>query len=386
MTILEAAGVLQIVKSIDQTGGVERVAFELQRHWRQAGVKCRVLTASASKEVNSCEIKYVVPWMARLPTRGRGCHLVLSFTVPLFTLAAERRKRALKHRGIVISHGDALTGDICIIHAVNAASLAEKKRARNKLWRFNPLNYWAMLRDFYAIGNLQFQFYVAVSYRIKTELERFYNVPSNRILIIPNGVDVNHFKPSQRYRSNVRRELAVPIDAPVLLFVGHEFKRKGLADVIKAMPHLPHETRLLVVGSDNSGPFRRLAKAVAIDPTRILFLGARSDLSRIYPAADAFVFPTYYEAFGLVCMEAMASGLPVFATKVGGIEDYLVDGTNGYFIEHDGKNIAERLCPVLSDPVLRMRLGQEARRTAEQYAWPRIAAMYLDLLRTIALA
>ena len=72
----------------------------------------------------------------------------------------------------------------------------------------------------------------------------------------------------------------------------------------------------------------------------MIFAGARSDLPEIYPAADAFVLPTLYETFALVCLEAMASGLPVLASPVGGIEDYLVDGENGFHIQRDSSEIA----------------------------------------------
>ena len=211
---------------------------------------------------------------------------------------------------------------------------------------------------------------------------RFYRVPLSRIALIPNGVNVERFRPEAGDRAGVRREFGIPPEAPLLLFAGHEFERKGLSFVIDALALLPADVHLLVAGAGDAAPYRAQADRLGIGG-RVAFAGSRSDLPRVYPAGDVFVFPTYYESFALVCMEAMASGLPLFATKVGGIEDYLEDGGNGYFIERDPADIAAKLRPVLGNPEKRQGLGAAARRTAERYAWTLIAGRYLDLLQSI---
>jgi UDP-glucose:(heptosyl)LPS alpha-1,3-glucosyltransferase len=108
-------------------------------------------------------------------------------------------------------------------------------------------------------------------------------------------------------------------------------------------------------------------------------LGARKDLPEIYPAADVFVFPSLYETFALVCLEAMASGLPVLAARVGGIEDYLRDEENGLFIKRDGQDIAQKLDRVLADAELRARFRSNGLKTAANYSWDKIAQQYLRL-------
>ena len=379
----EPIRILQVVRAFDRSGGVETVAFELQRAWRQAGVDSRVLASSIADDADAAEADLLLPWLARFPTRGRGRYLGLLLSVPLFTLFATQRQRRAAQGRWTVSHGDSLSGDICVIHAVNAASLAEKQRAGKRLWRLNPMHHWVGLRDRRSIGRLQFKRYVAISHRVKTELQELYGVPDDRIAIIPNGVNIDRFQTSRTERAVVRDEFRIPQAAPLLLFVGHEFERKGLAFVIQALAKLPAETHLLVVGNDNAAPYRAIAASSGIAPGRIAFTGARADLPRLYSAADLFVFPTYYEAFSLVCMEALASGLPVFATEVGGIEDYIVEGKNGGFFERNADSIADRLAPVLANPALRQRLAEGARATAESYAWPRIAQRYVDLLNSL---
>src|SRR6185436_1413111 len=98
---------------------------------------------------------------------------------------------------------------------------------------------------------------------------------------------------------------------------------------------------------------------------------------------DAFVFPTLYETFALVCLEAMASGLPVLASPVGGIEDYLHDGENGFHIERDPADIAVKLDLLLNDKELHARIRERGLATAQNFAWDKIARQYLRLFEEL---
>ena len=383
MEKVKSMRILQVTRTFGRTGGVEHVAFELQRGWREAGIDTRVLTAIVRDERDKVEAELVVPWLKRVATAGRSGYLGKILAVPVFTLAATRHLRCIRQDRLVVSHGDTLAGDVCVIHAVNKASLVEKWRSGSWIWIFNPMNLWVGLRDRRMISGLRYRCYVAISSRVAEELRRLHHVPMSRIAVIPNGVNIERFHPNVGDRAGVRREFMIPDAAPLLLFVGHEFERKGLSTIIRAMARLRPDVYLLVVGNGISGPYRAMAQQAGIAAGHVIFAGGRQDLPRVYPAADAFVFPTYYEAFPLVCIEAMAAGLPLFATRVGGIEDYLKEGVNGSFITRDPEDLAAQLQPVLADPALRRRLSLGARATAEEYAWPKIAARYLDLLRSL---
>jgi UDP-glucose:(heptosyl)LPS alpha-1,3-glucosyltransferase len=376
--------VLQIVKHLGDGGGVEHVALELQRAWRRAAIDTRVLASSVADEGDRKFVDFAAPWTARIGAAGGGRYLGRLIGTVGFTIAATWRLRRVAKDRVVVSHGDSFAGDICVIHAVNAASVAEKRRQGQWRWMLNPMHAWVGLRDRTMIGGLRYKRYVAVSNRVVSELQHHYGVPASRIVVIPNGVNIERFSPASGDRADVRREFGIPGDAPLLLFAGHEFGRKGLAYVIAALGRLPRAVHLLVVGADNPSPYLAIAEQAGLASGRVVFAGARRDLERIYPAADAFVLPTYYETFALVCMEAMAAGLPLFATRVGGIEDYLDDGVNGYFIQRDAADIADRVGRALADPSLLARMGQAARRTAEAHAWPAIAQQYVDLLHTVA--
>ena len=205
-------------------------------------------------------------------------------------------------------------------------------------------------------------------------------MPDTRIRVIPNGVNLERFRRDEAAGHAIRRQFGVPEDARLLLFVGHEFQRKGLVYLIGALNDLDPNVWVMVVGSDDPTPYRQLAGEAS---NRLVFVGAQRNMPAFYSAADAFVLPSAYETFSLVCMEAMACGLPVFAAKVGGIEDYLQDGVNGYGIDFDPADIAAKVSHVLADAPLLERLQAGALATAQRYGWDQIAAQYLSLLHEV---
>jgi glycosyltransferase involved in cell wall biosynthesis len=373
--------IVQVVQELSTAGGVETVAAELARVFTRSGLPNVVLASSVSKAFEQdVKVERVAPWLSRIATRGVFRHLGRMLVVPIFTLAATRAIRKRYPNAVVISHGDSLTGDVLVVHAVNAQSLVEKRNAGKWRWLFNPMHLWVSLRDRWMISGLRYHTFVAVSSRVATELQQIYSVPASRISVISNGIDLQRFSRSAGSRTAIRRLFNIPLDAKLLLFVGHEFERKGLAHVIGALDRLGDDTWLLVIGSDNPAPYRKLSSAAG---KRVIFAGARSDLPQIYSAADAFVLPTAYETFSLVCMEAMACSLPVFATAAGGIEEYLKDGVNGFQIRMDAGDIASKLAAAFADPALMQRLQEGALATAKTYGWDRVGVHYIELLKQV---
>ncbi len=110
-------------------------------------------------------------------------------------------------------------------------------------------------------------------------------------MTIPNGINLTRFNPANaRHRTNVRKSFGVPDDVPLLLFVGSQFRLKGLEFVIRGLAQMETKAMLLVVGGDSATQFKRLAEQLNVSD-RLIFAGARRDLPEIYPAADAFVLP-----------------------------------------------------------------------------------------------
>jgi len=372
--------IVQIVQELSSAGGVESVASELACAFSRAKIANTVLVSAVGERLTEgTHIERVGAWLSRIKTRGILRYLGRLVVVPIFTLLATR---AASHhpKAVIVSHGDSLKGDVLVVHAVNAQSLAEKRSAGAWSWMFNPMHLWVSLRDHWMIGGLRYRMYVAVSPRVSTELQEIYKVPASRIRVIPNGIDLKRFTRDTAAGLKIRAEFNIPIDAKLLLFAGHEFRRKGLAYAIGALELLGPDVWMLVVGSDNPMPYRKLATHSA---DRLIFAGSRTDMPALYAAADAFVLPTAYETFSLVCMEALACSTPIFATPVGGIEDYLVDGVNGYQIKRDAADIAHKIGTAFADPALMARLSSGAHATALNYGWDYVGSRYIALLEEV---
>jgi glycosyltransferase involved in cell wall biosynthesis len=163
----------------------------------------------------------------------------------------------------------------------------------------------------------------------------------------------------------------------VVLFVGGEFRRKGLDRLI---PAIGPNMKLIVVGrGEHLDHYRRLAAACGLEG-RIEFAGhCADDVRRYYAQADVVVLPSVSEAFGMSILEGMACGLPVVASPAAGVASLIAEGRNGFLAgEVDALRAA---LASLQDPAVRNRMGEKARRTAESYSWDRIASDYEEVYR-----
>lgn len=222
---------------------------------------------------------------------------------------------------------------------------------------------------------------VAVSHGVAEELQHHYPAIGDSIVVIPNGVDVARFAPSQDGRAVTRSKLGLPNDALVVLFVGGDWERKGLALAIDALAESPRWTLLIAGSGDQKHYVARARRSGVADRTR--FLGRVTDIAPIFQAADAFVLPTAYEADPLVALEAAATGLAVLATRVNGVVDMIQDEVSGYLIERDGASIASRLTQLAADPAALARMNVAARAATRDRSWQPVIARHRALYTSI---
>jgi phosphatidylinositol alpha-mannosyltransferase len=201
--------------------------------------------------------------------------------------------------------------------------------------------------------------------------------------VVPNGVGPEFFagpRPLEGWKGG----------GPTLLFVGRLEPRKGLVYLVRAFlrlkPAFPR-LRLLVVGRDDKG---QQGKAMAMVPPRLrtdlVFVGSvpQADLPSYYASADVFCAPSLGgESFGIVLAEAMAVGLPVVCSDIGGYRDLVHDGTDGLLVPpRDPEALAEAVAGVLDNPARLAAMGQAAAVAARRYAWEVVAAEVADVYRT----
>jgi UDP-glucose:(heptosyl)LPS alpha-1,3-glucosyltransferase len=207
---------------------------------------------------------------------------------------------------------------------------------------------------------------VAVSQKVSRDLMRCYKVRS-RVDVIHHGVDADAFH-------------AGPCEGSVntFLFVG-DF-RKGVKTCIRALSQLPTGT-LRCVGSTPPGPYAAFARELGV-ADRVEFAGPTRHIASQYRCADALLLPTPYDAFGLVVLEAMASGLPVIVSREAGAAELIRHGENGLILDHKDE-LAPLMKQLQGDPALSARLSARGRETALAHSWDEVAretmAIYKEL-------
>lgn len=219
--------------------------------------------------------------------------------------------------------------------------------------------------------------FLPVSQGTETELRESYPLDGALIEVIPNGADLQMFHPGLKdlYRGEVRREMSCDETDVVFLFAGGEWRRKGLKLALEAFAKVARPGVILAVAGDDPqrNEFRSFAESLGVMP-RIRWLGFRSDIHRIYAAADAFLFPSAYEAFSLATIEAAATGLPVMMADISGARELLGDGRGGAIVERSAAAISAVMIEWVNHPELRQRMGIESRKKVERdFHWDRIA-------------
>jgi glycosyltransferase involved in cell wall biosynthesis len=206
----------------------------------------------------------------------------------------------------------------------------------------------------------------------KHERDRIREIahPRKPIEVIYRGTNTNVFKPLNT-NLELKRKLLLPDDSPVVTFVGHLIRRKGIHDLLNAFSlvtvKLP-KAHLLIVGD---GPERDNLEALSSRMgirKRVIFAGLvrNEEIPSYYSITDVMAFPSYAEGLPNAVVEAIACGVPVVATNVGGIPEIITPSINGFLVEvGDIKNLSSNIIKMLTDEVLKKRMGRESRRIAE---------------------
>ena len=367
-----------ISRTLNRKGGISRYNAEIADHL------CRyhdihVLTAWCENVSPYITVhKYSIP---RNP-------YFLQISTSFFKVSSLAKKLDEKFSFDVIhsSEAEGMYQDVITAHSCIRAAF-ERLSFNNALYDFlrrvRPFTFFGLETEKLMYCKRKYKKIIAVSSGIKREIVKYYGVPNDDIVVIPNGVDLEEFRPNRRKREKIRGQLKIDENEVVLMFSGYEFKRKGLMYIIEALPKIKEDVKLLVIGKDNPKPYRKLASKLGVID-KVIFMGFVQDISEYYAASDIFVFPTLYEAFSLVTLEAVASGLPILATKVNGTEELIVNGYNGFFIERNGNDIAEKVNILVDDDGLRKKMSKNARKTAENYSWDKIAKKTLEVYEEVA--
>jgi glycosyltransferase involved in cell wall biosynthesis len=188
-------------------------------------------------------------------------------------------------------------------------------------------------------------------------------IAKDKIYITPNAVDTRKFNPQNL---ETPPEIKLNRNKPTILFVGNLVFQKGVEYLLEAKKIMNSDSELLIVGE---GPLRnRLEEMVQKEGiSGVIFTGARRDVEMIMPSADVFVLPSISEGFPITILEALASGVPVVATKVGGVEEVMNEQVGKMVKPADPVDLQEALDLILQDEKLRLKMGKKAREHALKY-------------------
>lgn len=232
--------------------------------------------------------------------------------------------------------------------------------------------------------------YIAISECVARELREYLGI-EDRVHVIHHGVDPHQFHPvdeeTRGDRDRIRRECGIQPDEVVAVFVG-AYDRKGLATAVEALALIPRANiprlKLMAIGGGDKERYVSLARRCGVEE-RIILAGHRKDVARYYRAGDLFLFPTLYEPFGMVILEAMASGLPPVVSRLAGAAELIEGGVSGMLLEDpsDPKEIAAALGPLIADEKARVEMGSRARAAVADRTWDRVAWEYGRVLEPL---
>ena len=210
------------------------------------------------------------------------------------------------------------------------------------LTRHAPFHQYLMRQEAAMLAHPALKAVICNSQLVCAEMRRYYQVPAEKLVLIENGVDLDNFHPklAEQWRKDQRIHLGIDLNAPVFLYVGSGFERKGVPQLLKAFAQIEDQAaRLVIVGRDKKmALYERQAKKLGIE-SRVIFTGAQHDVRPFYGMADAFVLPTQYDPMPNAALEAMAAGLPLITTHTCGMASRVTLGVNGFV--GDAKNVTQ---------------------------------------------
>ena len=356
-----------VIERFGRAGGVENVALAQARALQRRGVAPAVVCRDADERL-AREFELVRVWA---PTFWQPLRLYM------FSAGARGQTRGAfdvvhslsrtRHQNIYRAGGGS--------HAAYLENVFANPQRRA---RFSPRH--RMILDIEeAVFRDARQIIQCNSKMVAGDLAQRYQIAPERLSVIYNGVDIERFHPLRRATEGAAARRELKLEGPIALFCGSGFERKGLDRAILGLANSRADATLLVAGRGDAGRFQQIAATYGVSD-QVRFLGHRDDLAALYTAADLLVLPTRYDPFANVCLEAMASGLPVATTPTNGASELIDPGVNGWI----GRDDFSPAFALLGDSQKLKEMGRAARQTAEGFSWDHYVDQILRLYRRVA--
>jgi UDP-glucose:(heptosyl)LPS alpha-1,3-glucosyltransferase len=360
-----------VVHDYHRHGGHARYVAELAARFKREHDVTVFANRFEEPEPAGITYRHVPAWRANALTT------IVSFMLPA-TVLVRGRFDIIHAQGLCGLRQNVVTAHICL-PAWNAAG---DRYAGRPGWRKRVFRAVVTRLERLALRPGAAARFIAPSARAAEDLAAYFGLHDS-VRVIRHGVDTELFHPRNRpvWRGPIREELGLATDDCVALYVGDP--QKALPAAIRALAKSPG-VRLVAVSKSDPMPYATLATSEGV-AARVRFVAGTEHVERYYAAADLFLFPTYYDTFGLVLTEAMASGLPVVTSRAAGAAELVTHGESGWLTDEpwDVESIAARIRALSADGALRGKIGAAARAAVEQLAWDRVAEQTMAVYREV---
>lgn len=295
---------------------------------------------------------------------------------------------------VVHSHENTWHGDVQTVHVLPVKyNLFQGRTGWRRVLRWIKVMTSPRLLTYLGLEHLRYaarpgRQVVVTSDSLRAIMANSYPACNKMVSVITPGITMPELPATPMRKGEARAQLGLPATGSCLLFVGNDYRKKGLQTLLDALAQLPANVALAVVGNPAHIPaFHEQAQALKLG-SRVFFLGSLKDVGPAYEAADCLVHPTLEDTFAMVVLEAMAHGLPVVVSgsEYCGISGLLQHGINAMILDdpRNANHLAQVLEQVLGQQALKERLVQGATDFAAHYQWREIAlkqeAMYFSVL------
>ncbi len=367
-----------VTHKVQKGDGQGRVNYEIAKEVIRRGHHLTLLATEVAEELHqSSKVNWIYVTVEKLPSE-----LIRNLIFANKSASWLQKNRStvdlVKVNGAITTAGS----DVNAVHFVHNSWLRSPfhvSRSRRDLYSFYQWVYTVLNARWEKQAFEKTKVVVAVSQKVAQELVDI-GVPRSHIRVIVNGVDLQEFSPGVASR----QKLGLPENVTLALFAGDiRTPRKNLDTVLHALVKVP-DLHLAVVGETENSPYPQLAASLGLSQ-RVHFLGYRHDIAQIMQAVDLLVFPSRYEPFGLVVIEAMASGLPIITASTTGAADIVTPECGVVLPDSDDIDaLASALLSLVSDRAIMQQMGKAARSIAEQHSWNTMAQTYVNLFEELS--
>ncbi|MGE5557132.1 MAG: glycosyltransferase family 4 protein [Bacillota bacterium] len=265
-----------------------------------------------------------------------------------------------------------------LVGTIHATEYGRNNGLHTSLQRYISDMEWTLAYDSWKV--------ICCSREMQQEIRNIFQVPEDKLKVIPNGVDSSNFK----RMANLRRSNYAADQEKIVFFIGRLVREKGVSVLLEAVPLVLAAYPAVKFVISGTGPLSEILHARAKDLNiyhRIFFTGFIDDPERnfLYRVADVSVFPSLYEPFGIVALESMAAGTPVVVSDTGGLSSIVKHGLNGLkSYAGDPRSLADNIVWALEHPGEMTKMAQKARREVKTiYNWDNISSRTLAVYQQV---